>query len=215
MSDLTEFSEEVALPHSLSRLIETQDQFLAILGVDFRSPQNYFDVLDMARFPANLFLKHLMVLSDLSGKVLNRINDNFYYFFPEGQIQYQWRNKTHTYHFHRLPITGFSNEKLGISNKVLFENRPLNELFQDLITLLLFGSACTTPDTAEKLAQCSVGSYLGKSAILQELAKQRYIELSRIVNGIKSGHLSKKRYILATVRKSSTKFNRLHVLKDV
>lgn len=56
-------------------LIRTQDQFISILTLaDSKKPESVFNVMTASNFPANLFLKHLMVLTDFGSEPLQRIN---------------------------------------------------------------------------------------------------------------------------------------------
>ncbi len=185
----TELSREAAELSVLPLLLDTQDQFLNILGIDLSSPEGYFSLLRMTNMPANLFLKHLMILADFGGELLQRVNDNFQLLFPDGQLEYSWRNKTYIYHFQTLPVTRLSNDRLGVSGKKLAQEQPLDGLLQDVIVLLIFGSACTNPNTAEVLSQCELSMYLGRPSNLKKFVKQRYIWVSRIITGSQSNNL--------------------------
>ncbi len=117
-----------------------------------------------------------MILADFGIGSLKRVNNNFRYLFPNGYIEYEWENKIYVYHFQTLPVKELSNDLLGISNKKLVQRQPFNELTQDIIVLLFWGSACTDPETAEKLAQCKINAcILVSQKLWSEFAKRRYI----------------------------------------
>ncbi|MDJ0578969.1 hypothetical protein [Crocosphaera sp.] len=44
-------------------LLKTQEQFISILTLCDQSPEQVFEVINAAKFSANLFLKHLVILS--------------------------------------------------------------------------------------------------------------------------------------------------------
>jgi hypothetical protein len=147
-------------------------------------------LLEAAELPANLFLKHLMILADFGGELLQRINDNFSMLFPSSELEYEWKERLHVYRFQRLPVNGrLSNAKLGVSGKKLAESRELDNLLQDVIVLLIFGSASTNLHTADVLAKCEINNYFGRPAALKEFVKQRYIWVSRITAGSRSNDL--------------------------
>ena len=64
-------------------LVQTQDHFISILTL--ANPLNINSVLALmatSNFPANLFLKHLMILADFGSEQLQRINRDFRSLFP-------------------------------------------------------------------------------------------------------------------------------------
>ncbi|MBP7998956.1 MAG: restriction endonuclease [Chloroflexi bacterium] len=185
-----ELSKEAAQLSVLPLLLETQGQFLSILGVDLPSPQHYFNLINDANLPTNQFLKHLMVLADFGGELLQRVNKNFSLLFPERQLEYEWRGKTYQYTFHALPIArSLNNDRLGVSGKKLVQGQRTNILLHDVIAILIFGSVCTNPEIAEVLTQCEISHYLGQTKELENFVKERYLWVSRIVAGSKSNNL--------------------------
>jgi hypothetical protein len=78
-ADLTE--QEAALS-IIPRLVETQDDFISILRVPVEKIDNLFQIIRASRLPGNLFLKHLIVLADFGGEILQRVNDRFSRLFP-------------------------------------------------------------------------------------------------------------------------------------
>lgn len=184
-----ELSEEAAKLSVIPILLETQDEFIAILSVPIPDLRNLFQVLDASSFSGNLFLKHLVILADFGGEQLQRVNSNFEKLFPSGKMEYLWNGKPHTYSFQVLPITNLTNSRLGISSQKLLKERKLDKLLQDVAAILIFGSACTDEITAEVLSKCELGDYLGQPEKLGRFIKQRYIWVSRITMGSRSNNL--------------------------
>ena len=59
-------------------LVRTQDQFISILTLsDYNIPESVFDVMAAAHFAANLFLKHLMVLTDFGSEPFRELTEIF------------------------------------------------------------------------------------------------------------------------------------------
>jgi hypothetical protein len=172
-------------------LLKTQDQFIHILSIETDELDKLFDIIEASSLTANLFLKHLVILADFGGEMLKRVSREFDLLFPDGKLNYVWRDQERSYGFKVLPRKKFSNTSLNIDGKKLFVNHPLNDLQRDAVTLLLFGSGYSDEDleVASTLAKCEIGNYLGKPDELATFIKQRYIWVSRIVGGAKSNNL--------------------------
>lgn len=186
-----ELSEMEAKISVIPLLLKTQDQFINILSIDTPHMDNLFEIINASSLPANLFLKHLVILADFGGEMLKRVSREFEILFPEGKLNYFWRNKQRSYTFKALPKQKFSNSSLNIDGKKLFKDHLLDDLQKDAITLLLFGSAYSDgdADVASTLVKCEIGEYLGKPDELVKFIKQRYIWVSRIVGGAKANNL--------------------------
>lgn len=179
-----ELSEKEAELSIIPKLLETQDQFIAVLSVDVPGLTELFQLINSSRLPANMFVKHLVVLADFGGEKLMRVNAEFTLLFPLGRLAYLWKEHQYIYDFKALPASGrLSNKKLGISGKQLLEEHPLSELLQDVTALLIFGGASIDENVAQVLAKCEIGNYLGRPDQLQKFIKQRYIWVSRITGG--------------------------------
>ena len=186
----SELSRQEAELSIIPKLIETQDQFIAILSVDVSSLEGLFQIVNSSNMSANLFLKHLLVLADFGGEMLQRLNSQFNSIFPLGKLDYLWNTQNYNYSFRVLPVLGqLNNSKLGISGKKLLENQPLSELHKDIIAVVLFSSSSIDEKTAEILAKCEIGNYIGLADKLQKFIKQRYIWVSRITAGSQSNTL--------------------------
>jgi hypothetical protein len=143
--------------------MRTQEQFITILKEDVDDLEALFQVIDSAPLPANMFLKHLMLLADFGGEALMRVNSQFAAFFPSGTLEYIWKGKRHEYHFTKLPVQGdLNNNKVGVSGKRLLKAQRLDNLLMDVIVLILFGNALVE---------------------LERFIRERYIWVSRITGG--------------------------------
>ncbi|MEB3181683.1 MAG: restriction endonuclease [Nostocaceae cyanobacterium] len=186
-SELSKQEVELSI---IPKLLETQEQFIAILSVSVSSLDGLFQIIDSSTIPANLFLKHLIVLADFGGEMLQRLNSQFSSIFPLGKLDYLLNEQNSSYIFRVLPVSSkLNNNKLGISGKKILENQSLSELHKDIIAVLLFGSSSNDERAAEILAKCEIGNYIGQPDKLQKFIKQRYIWVSRITSGSQSNTL--------------------------
>lgn len=64
----TELLEESETASIVPKLLKTQGQFILILTLSNQSPEQVFEVINAAKFAANLFLKHLVILADYGGE---------------------------------------------------------------------------------------------------------------------------------------------------
>lgn len=180
----------------IPRLLETQEQFLAILSVEVPNIENLFSIIESSTMPANLFVKHLVVLADFGGEMLKRIKREFATLFPENRLDYVWPaagDRVQSYRFAELPSTAVSNSKLDITSVRLRKTIPLSPLMKDIIALLLFGSSSIDDKVAEVLSKCEISAYLGQPDKLNKFIRERYILVSRITGGATSnqlGHLT-------------------------
>ena len=185
----SELSEEAAKLSVIPKLLETQDNFIAILSVPVSGLNNMFKVVNTSSFSGNLFLKHLAILADFGGEQLQRVNSNFEMLFPDNNIEYIWNGKQHTYQFQELPVSNLTNNKLGLSSQKLIKSKDFDKLLQDVAAILIFGSASTNEITADILSKCEIGEYLGQPEKLERFIKQRYIWVSRITMGSRANNL--------------------------
>jgi hypothetical protein len=178
-SELSEIEAQLSI---IPLLLKTQDQFISILGVDPRKLDKLFEIVQASNLPANLFLKHLVILADFGGEMLQRVSRESEMLFPEGKLNYFWRGKQQSFTFKAFPTRKFSNSSLKIDGKNLSQDYPLDDLQKDAIALLLFGSSHSGGDAeaASVLARCEIGEYLGQPDALTQFVKQRYTWASRI-----------------------------------
>ncbi len=176
-------------------LLSTQEEFISILKLSKEKPETVFGILKEANFPANLFLKHLVVLADFGGEQIQRLNSNFENLFPQNHSRtrtfaFYWSEKKHEYPFRGLPIKGvLNNARLGIDGKNLNKPQIIDDIKKDMITILLFGSNSEDPRAAEVLQKCEIGNLIGKNEELERYVRQKYIWVSRITGGAQSNTL--------------------------
>ncbi len=179
----SELSEMEAKLSIIPLLLKTQDQFISIISVETPNLDRLFDIVEASSLSANLFLKHLAILADYSGEMLQRVSSEFLVLFPAGDLRYVWRGKQRSYAFKALPNRKFSNTALRVDGKGLLNKHPLDDLQRDAIAFLLFGSFHSNDSSkvASSLARCRLGEYLGEPALISRFVRQRYIWFSRIL----------------------------------
>jgi hypothetical protein len=190
-----ELKTKNALANVLPLLLKTQDDFLHLIVLSKNDPFQLFDLIKVAKYPANLFLKHLSVLADYGGEPIQRLGRSFKDIFPKHKgekgkyyFDFIWKEKNYRYEFKSLPVNGLSNKKLFIDGEGLIKEKELTDLTCDMIALLLFAS---TSDYAEQagLNACEIGTMLGNEDELIKFVKQRYITVSRITGGATANSL--------------------------
>lgn len=170
---------------SLPILLKTQDQFLSILKCSDKEPISWLKTIkSMSTLPANIFLKHLMVLSDVGGERLQRIAKDFSKIFPAYKFEYIWNSKGYIYEFSKDKRT-WTNKSLNVEKTVLLDNNTINRDMVNAAMLLLWGSAIVNNKKVpqEIRDKCMIGQLLGKPEELDQFVKQRYILVSRITGG--------------------------------
>ncbi len=68
-----ELKAKNALANIIPLLLKTQDDFLHLIILSKNDPFQLFDLIKAAKYPSNLFLKHLVVLSDYGGEPIQRL----------------------------------------------------------------------------------------------------------------------------------------------
>lgn len=186
--------ESVASASVLPKLLETQEQFIAVLKLSGNKPEQIFDILQAGSLPANLFLKHLVVLTDYGGELIKRLGKEFDQVFSERDekgapvMDYIFRGKPQRYVFKALPISNLSNTKLAIDGKAIVFARGVDELLKDIAMILLFGGSSTSSHLAS-LERCDVGALLGNAAAIDTHVRQKYLYVSRITTGASANSL--------------------------
>ncbi len=190
-----ELKTKNALANVLPLLLKTQDDFLHLIVLCKNDPFQLFDLIKAAKYPANLFLKHLAVLSDYGGEPIQRLGRSFKVIFPKGKgangkyyFDFIWKEKSFRYEFKSLPVNGLNSKKLFIDGSGLIVEKELDDLTCDMIALLLFAS---TSDYAEHagLTACEIGTMLGDEDMLTKFVKQRYIIVSKQTSGATANSL--------------------------
>ena len=183
--------KEAARVSVIPLLLDSQEDFIAILRLCDKSPLQVFEVIEAAKFPANLFLKHLTILADYGGETIQRLNKNFrsVFTFDNGEKPYMdatFQDKKFRYVFESLPIKGtLNNKRMGVDDSSITSNTSLTPIIRDMIMLLLYGSSALNAVGAD-LLKCEISNLLGKSDELDKYVRKKYIWVSRITGGATS-----------------------------
>ena len=99
-SNITEIERGLSI---IPRLLETQDKFISVLNLADASPTAWKMALQTSEtMPANLFLKHLIVLSDVGGERLMRFKKELALILIEQKMTFVWKGKQWDYVFQTL-----------------------------------------------------------------------------------------------------------------
>lgn len=190
-----ELRDKNSLANVLPLLLKSQEDFLRLLILSKNDPFQLFELIKAAKYPANLFLKHLAVLADYGGEPIQRLGRSFKDIFPQSKgkeesyfFDFIWKEQPYRYEFKALPLNGLNNKKLSIDGEGLIIEKDLNDIICDMIALLLFASTSEYADRAG-LAACEIGTMLGDEEELIRFVKQRYITVSRITGGATANSL--------------------------
>ncbi|NJR48255.1 MAG: hypothetical protein HC780_00600 [Leptolyngbyaceae cyanobacterium CSU_1_3] len=104
----------------LPLLLKTQDKFISVLTLADDAPDAWRKLVDVsAEMKGNIFLKHLMVLSDLAGEALNKYPP-LSNFFTDGVMEYTWREQLYSYKFKQISKkVALTNSSLLVDGKIL------------------------------------------------------------------------------------------------
>lgn len=181
-----EVREEAMKVSILQYLLDTQERFISLLTLADRSkPEKLFCLIDASDFEYHLFLKHLILLTDVGSEPIQRINSSFTEIFPNQELVFSIGRKRHTYRFKELPTRGApNNKKMQIDDLDNLQKKCKNiQLSKDLIMLLIYGAASTNTRTAAVLYKCNAYEYLGQEELIKKYVRQNYIRVSKIVSG--------------------------------
>jgi hypothetical protein len=187
-----EIAEQERNSSIIPKLIETQDKFISLLNIADANPFAWKEALQTTKtLPANLFLKHLIVLSDIGGEKLMRFKKELPNVFSTEKMEFLWQNKKYKYTFQTLnQKKNWNNTNLLVDGDNISTKSELTPIIEDVCNLLLFGgltiSSNVPPDIIEK---CHIGTLLGKKEELSKFVKQRYIWVSRITGGATANRL--------------------------
>ncbi|WP_131668329.1 hypothetical protein [Psychrobacter pygoscelis] len=183
----TELVKEAADKSTLIPLLETQDTFLSLLKVADATPYAWKDMLTQTKsLSANVFLKHLMVLTDLGGERLQRYAKDFSQLFPKGVLEFVYDDTNHIYEFSKPKKRIWNNKKLRVEKSLLLEERQIfTDDMLDVCMLLIWGANTTNPIYLpdEILEKAIIGSLIGNSDKLDKYVKERYLFVSRQIGG--------------------------------
>lgn len=181
-----EVRDEAMRVSILQYLLDTQEKFISLLTLaDCKKPEKIFNLLEASGFEFHLFLKHLILLTDVGSEPIQRINTSFKEIFPNKELIYKLGRKEYNYTFMALPIKGKpNNKKMQIDTMVNLQTTCKNkDLCKDLIMLLIYGAASTIPRIRAILYKCNAFEYLGQEEKIKQYVRENYIRVSRIIAG--------------------------------
>ena len=181
-----EVREEAQRISILHTLLDTQEKFISVLKLtDKYDAKKLFDILDASNFAYNLFLKHLIVLTDFGSEPLQRVNKNFADMFPTGKLEYNIGVGKKRYIFASLPINGvLNNRRMRIDTvENLTADSCDKALCKDIIMMLMYGAASTSVSTRAILFKCTPFEYLGDDGKIEDFVRKNYIRVSSIIRG--------------------------------
>lgn len=181
-----ELSEKEKKASIIPQLIASQDKFISLLNIADATPFSWKNTIEQSKsLPANLFLKHLMVLSDVGGERLERFKNELQNIFPTSAMSFVWEGNTYNYDFQTVHTRdAWNNKNLSVDGEHLHIHQTLTPLIEDVSMLLLFGSAAIADTLPQEiLDKCMLGTLLGKKDELDTFVRQRYIWVSRITGG--------------------------------
>lgn len=196
----------------IPKLIETQDKFISLLNIADAEPFAWKNALITSKqLSANLFLKHLIVLSDVGGEKLMRFKKELPNIFNYDTMEFVWNEKTYTYKFQTLSgKKTWNNTHLMVDGVGLATPQKLTPVMEDIINLLLFGGAVTTDAIPVEIEEkCIIGTLIGHKRELDTFVRQRYIWVSRITGGATAnslGNLAQK-YVIDYLEEKLPKWN--------
>jgi hypothetical protein len=188
----------------LPLLIESQEKFLSILTMADSNPEAWVQALPLSTLSGNLFLKHLMVLSDLGGEALNKVAPLSIY-FPNGILEYFWKDSKYSYSFtDGLSCKSFANSSLKVDGRSIIQKPiALNPKMRDVVMLILFGAQSLNNNLPNDIrSRCVIGDLIGRADDLEKFVRQSYIRISRQIGGADSNALGQlaQRYVLDSLR---------------
>lgn len=180
--EVTEKERDVSI---IPKLIETQDKFISLLNIANAEPFAWKKVLPCSQLAANLFLKHLVVLSDIGGEKLKRFKTNLPRVLKNGIMKFLWNGKGYDYKFQTLSAPkNWDNTHLKICGAGLGQTEGLTPIIEDVVNLILFGGSATADNMPNDIIEkCIIGTLIGHKRELDTFVRQRYIWVSRITGG--------------------------------
>ena len=181
-----EVRDEAMKVSILQYLLDTQEKFISLLTLaDRKKPEKLFALLEASGFEYHLFLKHLILLTDVGSEPIQRFNSSFDEIFPGRVLRYAVGKKQFSYEFVKLPTQAKPNNKKMQIDELdnLQQSCRDKQLSKDLIMLLIYGAASNEKRTAAVLYKCNAYEYLGQEELIKKYVRQNYIRVSRIVGG--------------------------------
>ncbi len=194
----------------LPMLLNTQDKFISVLKLADSGPESWKKLVDISDdMKGSIFLKHLMVLSDLGGEALNKLPPLRKY-FKDGKMNYIWRGNAYDYKFKAIQKKiSLANAALRADGTSLIKGHTLDSKMEDVIMLLLHGASSigdTLPDDVK--SKCMIGGLVGEPDELEKFVRQNYIRISRQLKGATSNALGQiaQDYVLENLKRHLPKW---------
>jgi len=188
-----EIAEQERNSSIIPKLIATQDGFISLLHIADSGSFAWKQILpNSAQLPANLFLKHLMVLSDIGGEKLMRFKKELSKIFTDtdGTMLFTWNGKIYNYKFQTLSDRKWSNDRLKVNGVGLARAENISPAIEDVANLILFGGLAIADGVPNEIIEkCIIGTLIGCKRELDTFVRQRYILVSRIIGGATSNAL--------------------------
>jgi hypothetical protein len=204
----------------IPKLIETQDKFISLLNIADAEPYAWKKVLENSKqLSANLFLKHLVVLSDISGEKLMRFKTELPKVFENDTMEFSWNGRNYLYEFQTLSgKKTWNNKHLKVDGVGLTTAEELNPIIEDITNLILFGGSAIADNIPNEIEEkCNIGTLIGQKKELDAFVRQRYIWVSRITGGAAANSLGNlaQRFVVEFLQKRLPKwdFSKKHIDK--
>ena len=184
-AEIQELAQQISI---IPKLLETHDRFISILKLSNpHEPQSIFALIEASNFPANVFVKHLSILTDFGGELLKRLSNTYEDIFfrtSEGKLyfKYEFEGDEKIYFFKNNTFKGLSNSKLKIDGESFSKDYHLNGLYEDIIMIFTYGAF----SGHDVFFECDIASRINDADALDTYLKQRYISVSKITSGAKS-----------------------------
>ena len=175
----------------LPLLLKTQDAFISLLKIADKEPLAWKSAIKQSNaISGPVFLKHLMVMTDLGGEALNKLPPLSNY-CPSGVLSFDWNGKKHSYKFKEIQDKcSLANSALRVDSKKLLAGGDFTARMLDVAMLLMFGSLAYNDSLPMEVKdRCIIGTLIGHSEELDKFAKENYIRVSRQVGGATSNAL--------------------------
>jgi len=196
----------------IPKLLETQDKFISLLNLSDKDPFAWKNILNSSKeLSPNLFLKHLIVLSDVGGERLERFQAELQNIYTNSEMEFIWNENKYKYCFLTLfEGKSWNNKNLFVDGMSINKPQPLLPVIEDVIMLLMFsGSAIDDTLPQEIVDKCIIGTLLGKNDELESFVRQRYIWVSRITGGATANTLGQmaQLYVIEKLKKELSKWD--------
>lgn len=184
-AEIQELAQKISI---IPKLLATHDRFISILKLSNpHDPQSIFSLIKAADFPANVFIKHLSILTDFGGELLKRLSNTYEDIFfrnENGELYFTYTldGDEKSYFFKSQNFKGLSNNKLKIDGESFTREYYLNDLYEDVIMILMYGAF----SGHDLFLECDIANKVKDPDALDTYLKQRYISVSKITSGAKS-----------------------------